>query len=377
MAVATTPVYTPNPPTVSPQTEDGRNLADWMQRELKNISQAFTDASRVQLAKVSAPPTTPREGLITYADGISWNPNGVGKGVRVFDPTGSGIWRAMGAPFGPAGANHVMGLVPDPGAVTHTPALYLGDDGTFHTVSSGFPTPTRAGDIIYWNGSTWTTLAGNNAGTLFLQETAAGVPSWASVGATSGTLVSRQVFSTSNASLPIPATATKAVIAMWGGTGGSGGAAVANILTGGTGAAGYLEKYLTGLTPGATLNYTQGAAGAAGTGGGTDGGSGTASTLASGTQVIGTLTANGSAGSLGSTLGGTVTSGTAGGTATGGDLNLTGTAGQDPTGAVSGTSNNASPGVLMQSQGAFGISSVGALAGNSGNPGGLIIMWFT
>src|SRR5262249_9778974 len=28
-----------------------------------------------------------------------------------------------------------------------------------------FPTPTRAGDIAYWNGSNWTALAGNNSGT--------------------------------------------------------------------------------------------------------------------------------------------------------------------------------------------------------------------
>jgi hypothetical protein len=41
-----------------------------------------------------------------------------------------------------------------------------------------FPTPTRAGDIIFWNGSTWVTLAGNNSGTNVLQETSAGVPSW-------------------------------------------------------------------------------------------------------------------------------------------------------------------------------------------------------
>src|SRR6516164_9749450 len=42
-----------------------------------------------------------------------------------------------------------------------------------------FPTPTRAGDVIYWNGTAWITLAGNNATTAMLQETGAGVPSWA------------------------------------------------------------------------------------------------------------------------------------------------------------------------------------------------------
>src|SRR6267154_2423050 len=32
------------------------------------------------------------------------------------------------------------------------------------------PTPTRAGDINYWNGSAWATLAGNNSGTKILTE---------------------------------------------------------------------------------------------------------------------------------------------------------------------------------------------------------------
>jgi hypothetical protein len=44
------------------------------------------------------------------------------------------------------------------------------------------PTPTRAGDIPYWNGSAWTTLAGNNSGTNCIQENASGVPSFASCG---------------------------------------------------------------------------------------------------------------------------------------------------------------------------------------------------
>lgn len=45
------------------------------------------------------------------------------------------------------------------------------------------PTPTRAGDIIYWNGSAWVTLAGNNSGTQILQENSSGVPSWVAAAA--------------------------------------------------------------------------------------------------------------------------------------------------------------------------------------------------
>lgn len=43
---------------------------------------------------------------------------------------------------------------------------------------TAFPSPTRAGDVIYWNGSSWVTLPGNNAGTNFLQENSSGSPSW-------------------------------------------------------------------------------------------------------------------------------------------------------------------------------------------------------
>ncbi|MES2493904.1 MAG: hypothetical protein V4579_11575, partial [Pseudomonadota bacterium] len=40
------------------------------------------------------------------------------------------------------------------------------------------PTPTRAGDIAYYNGTNWVSLAGNNSGTRLLQQDASGVPSW-------------------------------------------------------------------------------------------------------------------------------------------------------------------------------------------------------
>lgn len=50
------------------------------------------------------------------------------------------------------------------------------------------PTPGAAGDIIYWNGTAWVKLVGNNSGTAFLSESASGVPSWAANG--SGTITS-------------------------------------------------------------------------------------------------------------------------------------------------------------------------------------------
>lgn len=51
------------------------------------------------------------------------------------------------------------------------------------------PTPTRAGDIIYWNGTTWVTLAGNNSGTQVFSENSSGVPGWIAASGT-GTMTS-------------------------------------------------------------------------------------------------------------------------------------------------------------------------------------------
>jgi hypothetical protein len=245
------------------------------------------------------------------------------------------------------------------------------------------PAPTRAGDIIYWNGNAWVALAGNNSGTQFLQENASGVPSWATIAAVAGSLVSVITYS-STQTITIPATATKALIRMWGGSGGSGGINAAGG-TGGTGAAGYLEKYLTGLTPGNTLTYTQGALGAAGASTPTNGGNGTASTLASGTQTITTLTANGSNGSGLVNANQTVSGGTAGGTATNGDLNITGQSGQsgitgDTAGAtaVFGFGGKAGDSLFAPGANGVGINTGGAAtAGNAGRSGGLVIFWFT
>ncbi len=51
------------------------------------------------------------------------------------------------------------------------------------------PTPTRAGDVTYWNGSNYVNLAGNNSGTQILSENSSGVPSWSAAGSGSVTSV--------------------------------------------------------------------------------------------------------------------------------------------------------------------------------------------
>jgi len=204
-----------------------------------------------------------------------------------------------------------------------------------------------------------------------------GITCGTSGASSTGTLVSIVTYS-STQTITIPATATQAFIRMWGGSGGSGGVSTSS--SGGTGAAGYLEKTLTGLTPGNTLAFTRGAAGAAGAATPTSGGNGTASTLASGSQTITTLTANGSNGSA-SGSSGSPSGSTSGGTATNGDLNVTGASGQDGVViVVSGsavTSTGAAPGMNSFASGAYGVAiGTGTLAGNAGVAGGMVIMWF-
>jgi hypothetical protein len=183
--------------------------------------------------------------------------------------------------------------------------------------------------------------------------------------------------------ITIPPLATRAWVRMWGGSGASGAGGVGQLIAGypngspGTGSGGYLEKFLTGLTPGNTLTYTRGNGGAATTG---TGGNGSASTLASGTQTIATLTANGSNGTPAS--GGGLQSST-GGTATGGDVNQTGQMGGlcVPIYQFNAQSNSLDTIGQYPSAGgriglASGVDGVITSPGNPGNPGGLIIFWY-
>ena len=179
-----------------------------------------------------------------------------------------------------------------------------------------------------------------------------------------GRVVAVNIYSSSQ-NITIPS-ATQAYVQMWGATGGSGG--VSNSTSNGTGAGGYLEKYLDGLTSGNTLIYTQGAAGAAGTSGGGAGNDAGPTTLASGTETIGTLTCNGSNGTINGATGPI----SYGGTATGGDINITG-----QTGVGTNAGNLQIGGMTFYSSGADGVHSTSSAAGNPGNPGGLKIVWYS
>lgn len=180
------------------------------------------------------------------------------------------------------------------------------------------------------------------------------------ISAASGGLVSVVTYTTSQ-TITIPTGATKAFIRMVGGGGGASGTSGGVPSDGG--GAGYLEKTLTGLTAGNTLTLTIGA------GGSTTGTNGTASTLASGTQTITTLTAGGGPGDNSQ-------SGAAGGTATNGDVNITGGAGNSTLGGGMSHFSMLHGGGNATGFGGGG-ASLNSSTGGTGSNGLCIIMWFT
>jgi hypothetical protein len=204
-----------------------------------------------------------------------------------------------------------------------------------------FPDSPTTGQIVssprgtfIWDGTKWAPATAGGFGDAptdgkqYARQSAAR----AAIGAAAGGLVAFNSYSSSQ-TITIPAGATKAMVELWGGTGGSGGISGSyQSTTGGSGAGGFLRKFLTGMTAGNTLALMIGAAGAAGTASPlTAGGNGGSSTLASGTQTIGTLTGGGSPGTAsapGTVYPNSDNSGGAGGTASGGDFNLNGAPGQ-------------------------------------------------
>lgn len=180
----------------------------------------------------------------------------------------------------------------------------------------------------------------------------------------------------------IPPNARRCKVRMWGGTGGSGQAG-GDFSSGyypapATSAAAYLEKFLDGLIPGRTLTFTFGAKGLGWRPDvffpvpipgqpATDGGS---TILASGTQIIPTLTAGGSP-----TLAPLATPLPT--TATGGDINIPGQAATGTYGAPDTLSHpGASPGVTLYSTGAA-INPGFTGTGSDGTDGACIIEWFS
>lgn len=197
----------------------------------------------------------------------------------------------------------------------------------------------------------------------------------------SGLTKSKQIF-TGNGTFTIPTGVTSAKVTVVGGGAGGGGSA-AGTAGGGGGAGGTAVKWLTGLTPANTIAVTVGGGGAGNSN--AIGSNGNNSSIASGTQTITTVTGGGGNGGTVGAIG----VGGNGGTCTNGDLNITGSdgdngfnvttnGGQGGASTLGGAGRGASgaggqPGYLY---GGGGGGSQGAtFAGGAGAAGVVIFEW--
>lgn len=79
------PQYTPSS---LPDTDDVSALKDWMLNELSLIASAIPSDNSFKLVLRNAAPNKPRNGMIVYANGSSWNP-GSGEGFYGYQ---AGSW---------------------------------------------------------------------------------------------------------------------------------------------------------------------------------------------------------------------------------------------------------------------------------------------
>lgn len=223
-------------------------------------------------------------------------------------------------------------------------------------------TPATGSTLTIANGKTLTasnslTLAGTDGTT---QTFPASPPT---AGVIAYGVPSKQVF-IATGTFTIPANVTAVKVTVVGGGAAGGGASVANTGAGG-GSGGFAQKWLSGLTPGNTLAVT---IGAGGTGvSNASGNNGGNSTVASGTQTIATITANGGTGGQAST-----DPGPGGGAliSTGGDINGGGNPGLFVN-TASGFGGGGGATFLGGAGGYVGSSTLGlAAVANTGSGGG-------
>lgn len=78
----------PYVPTAMPPVESLEALRAYVEEELRSIAREMSETVAVDLRPVFVAPTRPRNGMIVYADGTTWNP-GAGEGVYARE---NGVW---------------------------------------------------------------------------------------------------------------------------------------------------------------------------------------------------------------------------------------------------------------------------------------------
>jgi hypothetical protein len=136
----------------------------------------------------TAAPST--AGTLVYWSGSSWTLLSGNTGTtNCLQETSAGV-PSFGLCASGAAGGVLSGTYPNPGFSTAVNTALTGTNNglLFGTGVFGFSStaaPSTAGTLNYWNGTTWTLLAGNTSGTACLQENASGVPSFGSCAFTS------------------------------------------------------------------------------------------------------------------------------------------------------------------------------------------------
>lgn len=80
------------PETAGPETDSVPKVLDFVQRELRRVSNSFEGTLSSELNELHVEPTKRRTGMIVLADGTDWNP-GAGQGVYAYY---NGAWNKLG-----------------------------------------------------------------------------------------------------------------------------------------------------------------------------------------------------------------------------------------------------------------------------------------
>jgi hypothetical protein len=229
------------------------------------------------------------------------------------------------------GANNVQGLATANSSILATngsgvPAMTTTIPFTVpvSTGGTGLTTTTTPYGIVCAGTTTSGALQVLNSlgssGQILMSNGASALPSWSSAGASTGRLLSFQIFTSGTAATYTKnVSATSILVEAVGGGGGSGGAigAVSSVsASGGGGSGAYCQSYITSAA--STYTYTIGAAGSAGASGSNAGGNGGNTTFSGGSISAGGGTGGGAGISTG-TAGAAFVLGGAGGTASGGN----------------------------------------------------------
>lgn len=117
------------------QEEDARTIGDWAENQFETLIADLQKQEVLDLIESFTAPLRPQTGNVAYADGVKWNPGGLGEGLYYYDS--AGVWQLI--------TNSVVLAAAISGAITPALTAYMKLAGN-QTVTGGFLlTPFNAG----------------------------------------------------------------------------------------------------------------------------------------------------------------------------------------------------------------------------------------